>query len=201
VVCLVDGDCTSRGANLICVNHTCQQDGGGACRGDADCGPGAPKCLAGTCVGCIVDEDCGLRQACNDQLVCVADLCRGLNCGNQGVCDPRTGRCSPGCAADGDCAAGQKCDPLYGICYNGDGTCDDLISPCRPGLNCGTSVLGGAPYCQCPVMACGPQEDGTVLTCPEPAICNEWFKTCSFDTLCHPGQFCMIMMGGCIGFN
>ena len=90
------------------------------CKIASDCtSPGAPFCVAGSCVaGCQANADCtplaatpfcqvsiGTCVACLDASVCTAD---------QPVCDASAGACR-GCARDEECPGG--------ICLEADGTC------------------------------------------------------------------------------
>jgi hypothetical protein len=217
--CLTDNDC---GQGSFCALGECRE-AQGECLSNGDCAgnPQGPHCFVDRCVECIATEHCPPQHRC-DVNVCVEAPCEGVLCQGQAECSEQTGRCEPGCQADGDCLEGQGCDPQTGQCYNSDGTCD-ADSPCRPGSSCdgGGGLPGEAAgtACSCPgnIISCQGPED-----CPGfPGGCTPQFSTCQVacdqgcrdgwscggflceadnkDDFCHPGMSCNAFSGKCSG--
>lgn len=113
----------------------------GMCLVDSDC-QGGGLCFNGTCVECFQDSDCPARNTCNtsdNSYSCQYSPCAGVECQRGSTCDMGTGRCTPGCTSNMDCALPDVmgCNADTGQCYNIDGTCDlsgDAV--CAPGGQC-----------------------------------------------------------------
>ncbi|MEK7705778.1 MAG: OmpA family protein [Myxococcota bacterium] len=62
--CRADGDCTGKGAGLVCRSNVCVPE----CAADTDCGSGM-RCESQKCVstgGCTTDQECGAGMTCVD---------------------------------------------------------------------------------------------------------------------------------------
>lgn len=170
--------------NLRCnENNQCVEPAPGMnCVTDNDCA--GQRCVAGQCVECIEDRDCGVRRACNvNTFVCEDNPCGGLTCQSGSACDPATGRCAPGCNADADCgdAAAMFCDPATGQCFNRDGSCDDVSAVCGIGAMCQPLIPGFPPgtvpgNCTCvisdPAAQMLPCQPGDQVVCPPGLYCS-----------------------------
>ncbi|CDJ43153.1 EGF-like domain-containing protein, putative [Eimeria tenella] len=135
--------------NSGCAGVTCLN--GGTCNqlsGHCKC----PKCYSGSncetheanC--CESDSDCNAPNGvCNSSNTCectpefpaanCVDLCSGVECSNDGKCDPATGKCTCLAGWGGpQCIVPQPCGTEGAIC-SGNATCDQeaLSCVCKPG--------------------------------------------------------------------
>ncbi|HTV23644.1 MAG TPA: hypothetical protein VMG12_33370, partial [Polyangiaceae bacterium] len=126
--CTGDGDCAdgqlcARPANVCverCVDASscsgersvCDADSGScrACRLDAECPAGAPRCLgSGACAECVEHADCGPGADADDDEDDDDDDDDALFCS-------AAGRCAE-CLDDGDCDdPGERCNTFIGEC-------------------------------------------------------------------------------------
>jgi len=98
--CAQAGDCP--GAQICNEVGACVPDG--PCTEDAECLPGAPRCddVAGACVVCLSDDDCGAAGACAEGLCSYDGACAGdEDCPGERTCALDEAQCMPA-ACEGD---------------------------------------------------------------------------------------------------
>lgn len=189
--------------------------GGQVCDGGAcvhvcndECQRGATACSMGAVIECgdfdaDVCADWSQEIPCAGGEVCRAGVCELFDpaCGADGDCPDgficAAGGCveSRGCQADAECAAGESCDALAGVCRPGDdegqvGAACVGDPDCGPTLLCGAPELGG--YCTdfcaaglpCPLGSSCYQVDPED---PEVSFC---FRDCGAAAQCEQGQVC-----------
>ena len=131
------------GFNCDLATYTCVDATNGSCLSDADCGDGV--CVIGECKECLQDSDCPSRHRCDpSSFSCVYEPCAGVECQRGSMCNPSTGRCTPGCMTAQDCALPESmgCNTETGQCYYTNGGCDfggDGV--CAPGGQCVPNAL------------------------------------------------------------
>ena len=132
-------------------------DGGPAdlstgCIDDSMCKAPTPHCNSMTklCVQCNLDSQCPDGNLCMNH-ACVPGCSQTKGCGDAGMCDPGTGKCSV-CKSDGDCTdtKNPRCESKTGRCV-----------PCLPeNDNCGMGMycvdLNGTYSCN---KGCGKDAD------------------------------------------
>jgi hypothetical protein len=159
VQCLADAHCGGAASGAICDPSThacvsgCRGQGGNGCPSGRVCS--SPDGVAGACVECVADADCG-GQASGKVCDPATDTCQG-GCRGQGgngcpsgqVCsssDSAAGTCVA-CVVDADCggqASGKVCDPAASACVAG---CRGQSgNGCAGSLRC-TSTDGAAGAC------------------------------------------------------
>jgi hypothetical protein len=190
---------------------------GQPCASDADCTGAAPTCLTeseaglpgGYCsLDCLDDFECPHDSDCvpigTGPGWCFArcdreskDACRtGYGCG-PGDEEVSEGLCYPGCEADADCAAGQRCEREGG--FTGSGACYTvdaaLGDPCALDSDCGMSQFC---YVAWPGGACVlPGCDLATNDCPGDAVCimpsrfSFCVDGCTADGDCRPDYRCL----------
>lgn len=149
------------------------------CETDADCGDEAPHCVAGGCVSCRNDGDCGALEI----------------CGSAGACEPVTCTDALGCApwevcVDHAACAPRACEELAG-CPLGS-LCED--GACSAPVVCGEDAPcldPRAPHC----------DGGACKACVDNTHCGPWeqcregscapFDTCSATADCKGGFVCV----------
>jgi hypothetical protein len=131
------------GYNCDINTNSCVEAQMGSCISDADCGGGV--CVGGECKECLQTADCPPRSACNTTtFTCESDPCGGVECQRGSTCATATGRCTPGCASNMDCADPDRmdCNGETGQCFFKDGTCDfGGEGVCAPGGQCNPNPL------------------------------------------------------------
>jgi hypothetical protein len=112
----------------------------GACTRDADCGS-RERCTCGHCAvrPCDATEECAPTA--------------GETTRTATVCSFADRRCDRPCAADADCAAGERCLPGRGVCRGLCATSAD----CQRGERCQLSPLTGEGLCA--AAACSTDDD------------------------------------------
>ena len=170
-------------------------DGGadaGACGGA--CANPTPVCdvAAGTCVACLVAEDCDsgvCNPADNTCVECVASE----DCAT-GVCDTGTNTCV-GCLTDADCpeAGASACDTATNTCVG----CSDSAQ-CGHVVGATVCDLADATCVECTgteFAACNGVCDSRLNTCTElPAGQLGLCEACVSDAQCRTGMYCVPMM-------
>lgn len=162
---------------------------GGPCESSDDCASGVCDEIAGECVECLFQTDCGADQRCTDKH-CVADTqcVNSLDCVDAPtgpICDPATSTCEE-CVEPSDC----------------DGTADCVDHRCVAFTSCTNSLDCDAG------QVCDPTLERCV-ECIESADCDEGetcvaseCKTlvgCQSDNQCTPlGQLCDKTLGVCV---
>jgi hypothetical protein len=136
--CSTGNDC---GRNTACLGGACV-DG---CLADGDCAGGIgtrdticfgeTPTVAGACVQCEVNDNCGFGQVCGADNVC------RLPCNAQGgcivgVCDTADNVCV-GCLDDTTCGPLQVCDTVSRSCVAEEALC----APCQQDAECGVGNL------------------------------------------------------------
>lgn len=133
---------------------------GDRCSGDADCSGDGLRCdvAAGSCVVCLVADDCPAGQICVLPANACVPSCRGtaVCAGAQPVCDSTSGACR-GCAGDDECPDGTRCQSS-GACVACLGMAD-----CDAGSE--------APFCDV--------ASGRCVECLEDGHCDDIGETCS----------------------
>jgi len=161
--CTVAADC---GANEICNPNTraCESDG-----------------------GCAGDGDCGDQEICRDSKCVAVDCVNDADCPTAGdFCDLPTHKCQARegfCAADADCAGGQKCDTDTNMCVQ---------------TGCGTCPAGT--FCNQQAGECW--ECARDIDCGEGRLCDRTSHTCDdggcqSDADCAGNQTCNRISGQC----
>ncbi len=183
------GECGECGPGFPCAEgmvcnaqNRCEEAAVGACVQDLDCrGRERPVCFGGNCVPCLQDVDCGPRARCDANMDCIADNCAGVACQLGSECNGETGRCDPGCNADGDCAAPEM------VCNMGTGQCwyrDALFMGCDVGGGDGVCAPGST----CDPSALSPRPGGGICSC----VKEDPLDPMSADLIpCHPGGTCL----------
>ena len=179
--CLPD----SHGTNLCAPVCATQSN----CPLDAACVAQWSMCTPGAGKACSTDDDCPLAA------------------GIYQHCDSK--HCTPECASDAGCAAGQSCQlvrtcmPRAGACV-GDGS---FCSPCRSDADCaGGYCIDASPYSterfcttKSSALACDPQLDDPV-GCPKPTRGSNWKGTHCFESRRPPNTefqcYGVVTLGG-----
>lgn len=176
---------------------------GVSCRDQKDCVDASkPYCaeLLGTCVACVVDEQCPEGSICNAQGQCEAG-CRDEHdrCSLGRLCKPGVGCVE--CTADAQCGAGRVC--ANDSCVPG---CSAANPVCPSGLVCDTRAgkcVGCVDNANCttpPLSICNPATQSCVeclanTDCRDPSkpICDTTNNTCVrcvVDSQCPAGNVC-----------
>ena len=156
-------------------------------RGDeVGCGPDDPSvasclCRAGECASRCDGVTCGDERICNKRTgKCVEDNCRGLGCAKGELCDPESTECVTDECADKDC--GDK------VCRGGtcETSCADTV--CEAGQRC---EGGSCKMDLCATTRCG---DGQLCD-PKTGECT---KDMCVGAVCASGQKCEPTSGDCV---
>ncbi|MFO0746474.1 MAG: hypothetical protein U1F43_12475 [Myxococcota bacterium] len=117
VECTSNNDCNGKFCDI--TNHVCTDS---QC---ASCAAPYPACVTiGTdsyCVQCAIDDDCGVNGHCNTSTY---------------ACEGGTVTPTDKCTKDEDCDSGAstgftlQCDVPTGLCYDVNGSCDDVTAFC-----------------------------------------------------------------------
>ena len=132
------------------------------------------------------------------------DRCDGVTCGDDRVCNPRTGKCVEDNCRGFGCAKGELCDPMSAECVEdecAEKECDD-DEVCRAGrCERACADVQCAPAERCEAGSCRPNPcagvrcaDGNVCD-PETRECVE--TQCIGGTICPGGQRCAPLSGEC----
>jgi hypothetical protein len=125
-------------------------------------------CRAGVCVTSCLGIGCPSGQSCLDG-TCRPDVCAGITCNDNEVCNPTTGRCGTS-LCQSSCMVGQGCNPSNGACmpdpcarvqcgacqtcvilFDGTATCP-VMPICQVGVRSSLTGIGGG-GCSCDVGA------------------------------------------------
>jgi Cys-rich repeat protein len=160
-----------------CVGTACEV----GCATSNDCGFRLPACdtsagTPGTCVECLVDNDCNNGATCDTAAHLCRQPCNGTQCDNGQVCNT-TGNLCVDCLANTDCATGQTCDTTSHTCVVTAGG-NTLCEPCNSDAQCGATN-------QCVTIRGGNQGGGE-------RACG---LDCSTGTSCPSGFACHLIAG------
>jgi hypothetical protein len=131
--------CTAACTNT-CVNYSCVSSTPVVpdCTTDDDCFGSRDKCVAGECVACAADAECGTGNVCIEGS-CIAGCLRDEACGALSKCN--MGRCEDrGCLDNRECVAFLERPDA--VCDTTTGKCG---IPCEDNAGCAT--LGGLYSC------------------------------------------------------
>lgn len=134
VCCTENSNCVQENTNICAPNGVCRQ-----CLSDSDClgvfdDGSRPKCRAdGTCVACLVAEDCKQPAECQADNTCLPKCCSTSDCvlgSSEPVCDVPSGLCVA-CTSTRECLVGT-CDLDSGRCIQcaSDGDCATELPAC-----------------------------------------------------------------------
>jgi len=179
-----------------CAEMTLDRDGEPACAPDD---PALARCLcrAGACVARCDGVSCGDDEVCNPRTGrCVEDNCRGLGCPDGELCDPLEAECVTDACQTMSCDDGEACR---------DGTCEascadvrcDGLQRCRAGECVDDPCVG----VRCDLgEQCDPEDGECVATpCSEPCgrglVCSVASGECERDPCwnvhCPGGEVCI----------
>lgn len=195
-----------QGDRVCDANNTCVEPGGGCdCVTDNDCGAcfGLPICFRGRCVACLDDSECPPRFACNANQQCERAPCRGVNCQAGAQCDPVQGLCvngqgQPACRAAADCALPDVmgCNVGTGQCYYLNGRCDP---PGGDGV-CAPGATCNAVIPELSSCTCRRQDPLATPPGPELVSCQPG-GTCIHGEAFPPGSGMAAPEGFCLHFG
>jgi hypothetical protein len=166
------------------------ESGAVSCTSDKECTDHGLLCdiLAGICVGCLYDIDCGDQANCvNNECISITICENSLDCiddvEDRTVCDESRGECVE-CVAENDCPENHDCI---------DNRCVEF-APCANSLDCPEGMVCNQIMGRC--LDCVRDND-----CEEGQVCvsSTCRVGCDSDNDCTPlGLLCNISMGYCV---
>jgi Cys-rich repeat protein len=220
--CVGSGICAEVpcGEGMLCpTGSVCRADPTDPCNGPTiDCyAPGRQLCLS-PCAE-LDEQACSARldcrgvwgSACDEAGNCTPD--RAFRCEDAtGACPDvvcelwcpngyeldsngcQTCSCKPGCTADSECPAGERCEALVtecdssGSCWTTGGTCVPAEAGCVSDADCASGET-----CQFEYEACPPGAAG----CANRGVCVPAVASCRSDADCAAGQVCELPLVNC----
>ncbi len=216
--CSSDPECTTSNdcdRGTVCDNGTCAVF---ACTGDEGCANEIAEGFQESCAflgsdgsfdpaaeGVCTSEECQGNRDCESGTSCIqgvcylgTDLCAGVTCGADQVCNPASGVCdaavSDPCAGV-SCPGGQTCNAATGLCSGATDLCAGVTCPSGQTCNaatglCAESVSAGSLCAACTSdAAC---TSGKCVTLAAGSFCGQ---NCASNTDCRSGFTCFDFSG------
>lgn len=153
--------------------------------------------LIGSLLGCTPEVECSEEVACGFGEVCIEGACQARSCATSAQCGMeqtcKNGACVEGCAEDGDCYPGDRCDSELGTCTAG--LCSDSHIDCAFGEFCsgvtGECYDAAGYYCKSCVNDTDCGGNGNLCLDLGYASSNFCGVTCTVESDCPSGYTCL----------